>query len=134
MLRDIKATLHSLQPSPNSLRVFGVLLGALIVFASRTIEGADALGGSAAGIFIAVFAALLPGAVEPVWKTLMALTLPIGWLVSRAILVAFFYLVLAPVSLVLRMAGHDPMNRRLSKDGSYWEPFEENKRPDSMGL
>lgn len=134
MLREIKETLRVLRPSYSKLRAFGILLGALIIFAAQTIEGADAFGGSAAGIIIIALAVLLPGAIEPIWRALMALTLPIGWLVSRAILVAFFYLVLTPVSLVLRIAGHDLMNRRLSEGGTYWEPFEENNRPDSMGL
>lgn len=134
MLHEIRETLHSINPSRRQLRVFGILLGALLVFAGQTVDGADAFGGSAAGVFIAALAGMLPGAIEPIWKTLMALALPIGWLVSRAILVAFFYLVLTPVSLVLRAAGRDPMNRQLSGCGSYWESFEENRIPDSMGL
>ncbi len=133
MLREIRETLRSLHPRPNSLRLFGVLSGALVVIAARTIKGADAFGGTAAGVIIAALAIMLPGAIEPVWRALMALTLPIGWLVSRAILIAFFYLILTPVSLILRIVGHDPLNRRLSGE-SYWEPFEKNKRPDSMGL
>lgn len=134
MLREIRETLRSLQPRPNSLRLFGAVLGALIALASRAAEGADAFGGTAAGILITALAIALPRVIEPLWRALMALTLPIGWLVSRAILIAFFYIILTPVSLVLRIAGHDPMHRRSSNDGSYWEPFEENKRPDSMAL
>lgn len=134
MFKEITETLRSLQPSSNSLRLFGIILGALIIFAAQVIEGADAFGGSTAGAIIAILAVILPRAIEPIWKTLMVLTLPIGWLVSHAILIAFFYLILTPVSFVLRIVGHDPMNRRLSKGGTYWEPFEENKRPDSMGL
>ena len=135
MLGEIKETLRSLQPSRRQLRVFGVLLGVLTVFAARTIEGADAFGGSAAGIGIAALAILFPRTIEPIWKMLMVLTLPIGWVVSRLILIAFFYIILTPISLLFRIVGHDILKRRLSPSAdTYWEPFEENKRPDSMGL
>ncbi|MDP3727066.1 MAG: SxtJ family membrane protein [bacterium] len=135
MIKEIRETLQSIHPSHRQLRLFGVLLGALIVFASRTVEGADAFGGSTAGIIIAALAVALPGAIEPVWRALMALTLPIGWFVSRLILIVFFYTVFTPISLVLRIVGHDILKRRLlSSADTYWEPFEENKRPDSMGL
>lgn len=135
MFREIAETLRAIRPGSRQLRVFGILLGALVVFAARTIQGADAFGGSAAGAAIAALALALPVAIEPIWRALMAVTIPIGWIISRLILIAFFYIVLTPVSFILRVVGHDPLRRRWRKDlESYWEPFEENKRPDSMGL
>ncbi len=134
MFREIAETLRALHPSHRQLRLFGVILGALVAYAAQTIEGADVLGGSAAGVLIAFLALVLPRAIESLWKTLMALTLPIGWIVSRLILIIFFYLILSPISLFLRLIGHDPLKRRKSVEGTYWEPFEENLRPDSMGL
>lgn len=135
MLREIKETLRSIHPSHRQLRTFGILLGALVIFAARTIEGADAFGGSAAGAAIVALAVIFPRAIDPIWRTLMALTLPIGWIISRLILIAFFYTILTPISLVLRITGHDILKRRFSPSAdTYWEPFEENKRPDSMGL
>lgn len=135
MFKEITETLRSLLPSSRSLRLFGVLLGTLIVFAARTIKGADVLGGSAAGAMIALLAVVFPRAIDPIWRALMALALPIGWVVSRLVLIAFFYAILTPISLLLRTVGHDLLKRRLSASAAtYWEPFEENKHPDSMGL
>lgn len=132
MFREVTETLRSFRPSSRQLRYFGLILGALIAILSQA-ERADAVGGSAAGAAIAALALALPGTIEPLWRALMAITLPIGWVVSRLILIALFYLVLTPLSFLLSLTGRDIL--KLKRGGeSYWEPFEKNRHPDTMGL
>jgi hypothetical protein len=64
-----------------------------------------------------------PRAVRPVFVAWVAVTFPLGWLVSFGVLAAVFYLVFCPVGLVLRLCGHDPLQRRFDRHAeSYWSP------------
>jgi len=46
----------------------------------------------------------------------------LGWVNTRVLLTLFFFLVLTPVGLVMRLFGRDPLARRFAKgSGSYWE-------------
>ncbi|SDR96780.1 SxtJ family membrane protein [Opitutus sp. GAS368] len=49
-------------------------------------------------------------------------TYPIGWAVSSVALGVIYYVVLTPLGLILRVCGHDPLQRRPA--ASYW-----HKRP-----
>ena len=47
--------------------------------------------------------------------------LPIGLVMSYLILGVIYYLVITPTGLILRFAGHDPLERRFDRArGSYW--------------
>ncbi len=55
------------------------------------------------------------------YKGWMAFAYALGWVNTRILLVLFFFLVITPVSLVLRMIGKDPLLRRSEPDlKSYW--------------
>lgn len=82
---------------------------------------------TAAGVAAAIGAALLvAGALAPA-----ALVLPnrvwrrighaLGWVNTRILLSLFFFLVLTPVGLVMRLAGKDPLDMR--GHGSTWKPY-----------
>ena len=52
-------------------------------------------------------------------------TFPVGFVVSSVVLALIYYAVLTPIGLILRVCGHDPMQRRAgARAGSYW-----HKRP-----
>jgi len=53
-----------------------------------------------------------PTLVWPVYVALMAISLPIGLVVSTVVLAAIYYLVLTPIGLVARLVSYDPMGRR----------------------
>jgi hypothetical protein len=51
----------------------------------------------------------------------MYAALPMGWTVSHIILGVIFYLVFAPMGLVMRLFGRDAMHRRLDRAAAtYW--------------
>ena len=55
----------------------------------------------------------------------MYAALPIGVTVSYIILAIVYYLVVTPIGIGLRMAGVDPIVRRLDRSAtSYWAPHE----------
>ena len=62
-----------------------------------------------------VLAILLPMSLDPVYRVWMKIGLVLAWINTRIILGIMFYLIFFPVGLVLRLAGKDAMNRKLSK-------------------
>jgi ABC-type uncharacterized transport system permease subunit len=57
-------------------------------------------------------------AVLIVW---MAAAFPLGWLIAHALLLAIYYLVVTPLGLLMRVVGHDPLQRTIARDASsYW--------------
>jgi hypothetical protein len=53
----------------------------------------------------------------------MRLASAIGFVNSRVLLAVLFYLLIAPVGVLVRLFGHDPLQRRRKKSGdSYWVP------------
>ena len=51
------------------------------------------------------------------WRFAQAL----GWFNSRVLLTVFFYLVITPVGVVMRISGRDPL--RSSATGTGWSPY-----------
>ena len=82
---------------------------------------------SAAVGLIAVVALLLACGAIPaaaVWfhTWWMALAGALGYINSRIILSMLFFLIVTPIGVVVRLCGHDPLERRTGSEGSYWRP------------
>jgi Saxitoxin biosynthesis operon protein SxtJ len=116
-----------LKPSPRMLRQFACLwtlffagLGAWHGLAHGETRLATVLIAIALTIGPAGMAS--PAAVRPIFVTWMILAFPIGWLVSRVVLVTLFVLII-PVALLFRISGRDPLLlRRPPGKSSYWTP------------
>jgi hypothetical protein len=75
------------------------------------------------GVLAAVLGLVAPRANRPLFVGLALLAFPIGFVLSYVILSTLFFLVIAPIGIVMRLAGHDPMHRRFEPDApSYWTP------------
>ena len=58
-------------------------------------------------------------------RSLTAVSLPIGFVVSHIVMAVMFYVILTPVGLVFRLIGRDPLQRRFDRQAaSYWVPRE----------
>ena len=63
-----------------------------------------------------------PSALKPVYAAWMKAAFILGWINTRIILTALFYLVFAPIGLVMRLMGLDPLEKRIEKNrASYWK-------------
>ncbi len=69
-----------------------------------------------------------PEAIRPLYALLMAVTLPIGWLVSAIFLRIIFYIFLTPIGLIFRALGRDPLRLRKPSGTSFW--IDHRDRPD----
>ncbi|MCC7390260.1 MAG: hypothetical protein IT431_16010 [Phycisphaerales bacterium] len=64
------------------------------------------------------------------YRAWMLGAMPIGWVLSHAMMLAVFYGVVTPVGLLVRAAGRDPMTRRFDRSaGSYWVKHEPGADP-----
>ncbi len=73
------------------------------------------------GAALAILGFVAPRALRPVQKAWMALALAMGWVMTRVLLGALFYLILTPIGLITRMTGKDFMGTKGSPP-SYWTP------------
>lgn len=72
-----------------------------------------------AGVFAGA-GLVLPGALRPIYYVWMKLGHALGWINTRIILGVVFFVLFAPIALLLRLLGKDPLKRRLDREtGSY---------------
>ena len=64
---------------------------------------------------LAALALIVPMALQPVYIVWMKFGGVMGWINTRLILGILFYLIFFPVGIIMRIAGKDPMHRKLEK-------------------
>jgi hypothetical protein len=115
-----------LNPSRRTLRQFG---GLCLVFfgmlAARSwLANPDARSAVVLGLLAAaggVLGLVAPVVLRPVFVGALILAFPIGWVMSRVILVLMFGLVITPLALLFRMQGRDVLGlRKRADDATYW--------------
>jgi len=62
-----------------------------------------------------VSALFIPAVLRPVYATWMKIGHVIGWINTRIILCAIFYVLVLPMGLIMRLFGKDPMARKVDK-------------------
>lgn len=130
------------QVKDRDIRSFGVImlvaLGLIGLYfyrkAAKAGEPAGALPVvlSAVGAAVCAAAWAAPRAMRPVYVGWMFLGKGIGTAVNTLLLTLVFYLVMAPMGMVMRLAKRDPLNRAFEpKAATYWqerEPHPERER------
>ena len=118
------------QPARKALRQFA---GAwLVFFLAFGLHQYLVRGHHLVGLVLVVLALVIglpgiiwPGAVRWLFVGWMVLAFPIGWLVSQLMLLLMFFGLIAPVALLFRLRGRDPLRRRAAPDQpSFWLPKE----------
>jgi len=113
-------------PPPRQLRQFAGLflvvfggLGTLAYFDDKRLLVSQILWGLSA--VVGITGLIFPPLVRPVYVVMMAVALPIGFVVSSVLMVVIYYLILTPIGLAMRLFGYDPLRRR-SRDAvkSFW--------------
>ena len=115
-------------PTTRALRQFaGAWLVFFLAFGAQQYfrRGRHEIG-LALGLMAVVFGVLglvRPLAVRWLFRTWMVLAFPIGWLVSQAMLLLMFYLLITPVALFFRALGRDLLARKPAPSrATFWEP------------
>jgi hypothetical protein len=124
-LRDDEAPGETVA-TDRTVRQFAVLLGVVLtVAAARDVfgRGAGVRGSTLAAIGLAVAVAGLvrPRTVRPLFTAAVAITRPIGAVISVALLGIIYYVVFTPLAFLFRLVGRDAlMRRRRPQASTYW--------------
>ncbi len=93
--------------------IFAMGLGAAKPYVVNTFIGLAAYSG--------IMGLVFPKAVQPVYVGLAVLTYPIGFVLSYLIMGFLYFLIITPTGLVMRLVGHDPLDRKWDPEAeTYW--------------
>jgi len=118
----------NLNPSRKELRQFAVLQVAFFAIIATMLHrrGTDI---STAMLIVGLSAVVgligwfVPAFMRIIYIVWMAAVFPIGWTVSHLLLAMVYYLVVTPLSLLMRLCGRDPIQRTFDHSAkTYWQP------------
>jgi len=117
--------------SRKNVRNFGFLFGGIFLAASVYMmhrgNGAWVWTAAAALLFGAGGAFFYP-VMKPVYTAWMIFAFAFGWINTRVLLGVFFYIVITPLGLILRLTGKDLLDEKIDRRaGSYWIQRERKK-------
>jgi hypothetical protein len=116
--------IKNIRSGKKELRQFGIiiciacgLLGVLLWWRGKTYYSYSFII-AAAFLFLGF---TLPAALKPFHKAWMTISILMGWLMTRVILIILFYGILTPIGLIGRLCGKDFLDIKLNKNTpSYW--------------
>jgi hypothetical protein len=82
------------------------------------------------GVF--TLATIVPATLKPLYRVWMAFGAIAGWINTRIILGLIFYLVVAPLGLLMRILHKDPMSRRFQPKAKSYRVTSEIQDPSHM--
>jgi hypothetical protein len=101
--------------------IFGLLF-ALSWYRHDGVPTVAAWVSVAIAVFVGLPGLIYPPLIWPIYLGLIAVTQPIGHLMSLVMLGFFYYGFLTPLAVVFRLAGRDVLVRHRRKVSSYWTP------------
>lgn len=133
MLRDLKETVHTVNPSSTQLRYFGAVFALFLIFFAYRF---DFVLLRYITVFSLAAVAVFPRFFLPIHFLLVVITFPIGWMLSRIFLILFFFAIITPIAIIRRLLNYNNLKPTFGKQTAttYWEDFEENTNPHTMGL
>ncbi len=124
--------IEKIDTSRKKVRNFGFLFGVLaIALGGYWMFRGNASWVWAAGVsgFFWVTALIGYPVLKPLYVGWMAFAFALAWVNTRLVLGVFYYLVLTPIGIVLRLAGKDLLSEKLDRtSSSYWIKREEEAR------
>lgn len=84
------------------------------------------------GTVLIVWALVVPKTLDPVYKIWMKFGLIMGAINSKIILGAVFYVMMAPMGLIKRLFGSDPMQRQFDPNLSTYRVASQQRPRESM--
>jgi hypothetical protein len=66
-----------------------------------------------------------------IYKAWMGIAVVLGEIVGPVVVGTFYFLVLTPIGLVLRLVGHDPLQHKKGSGTTFWHPLRHSTTPKS---
>ncbi|MBK1633636.1 hypothetical protein CKO31_23405 [Thiohalocapsa halophila] len=83
-------------------------------------------------LLLALWGLIRPAGLRPVYRGWTRFGLLAGRIMTPLLLGLVFFLLLLPIGLVMRLAGHDPMRRKLDPDAATYRVPSRALRPESI--
>lgn len=122
--------MEKLDLTRKNLRKFGITMGAVFIFLAlflifRHKDKIAVIITASTAFFLSAF--LMPSILKPVYIFWMRIAFILSWVNTRIILILIFYLIFAPLGLVIRLFGKGLLEKRLDKGAiSYWKQKEDS--------
>lgn len=127
--------IKEIKESRKALKEFGLTVGVVLVAIAVVLllrRGESSAYWGAAGVLLIVLSFAAPAVLKPLNKIWMSLSIVLGWLMTRVILVVFFYAALTPIAVIVRLFNRDLLGLKIDRSTkSYWQK-REKKRPDEQ--
>ena len=116
--------IEKIDSSRTKVKNFGLLFGVICTLVVGYLlyrgSGLWPWFAAGAGFFFLTGLAAYP-VLKPVYIGWMMFAFVLGWINTRIILGVFFYLILTPIGLFLRLTGKDLLDKRLDRTAkTYW--------------
>jgi ABC-type uncharacterized transport system permease subunit len=125
----------SWNPNDRQMRQFACAFAAACALVGwmlrRTFGPWTIVAGVACGLVLLAIGLARPKSLRLVYVIAMAVTAPIGWVVSNVLAIALYYLVFTPLGLLFRAIGRDPLALRARGAHSYWSEHRSSGDPRS---
>lgn len=122
------------------LRKFGIITGLLIIVLIGSVVpllwGQNILAwqwytSPIGGVFI-LWGLIHPRTLRWIYEPWMLLAEKVGWVNTHIILFILFFMLIAPLGLVMRLFGYDPMNRKFDGIAESYRKNKESQAKDHM--
>ncbi len=130
LVRELKTVLKEFDPPVTQLRAFGLVCGGLLIGVYVYFSLHDLF--AVAAIILLTLASFAPHWLLPLVTGLIAVTYPIGWLLSGILLILFYCVLLTIVGFFRRVIAGSAW--RITDESSYWKAVEPNQHHDRMSL
>jgi hypothetical protein len=124
LIKEIKKDIKKIKYSNRLLRQFGILIGICFLIVSYFIFFKYGLSYFICIFFVLViftFSIFKPAIFNFAYKIWMIIAIILSWIISRIILILFFYMIMTPIGLILRIFKKDILDLRFSNSKTgYW--------------
>ena len=118
----------------NGFRLIAVgagVLAAVLLYSVKHVDWRWCLAVAAVGVCIGLSGFISLRLTRAIYVVMMAVTLPIGLVVSLILMSVFYFGLITPLGLVFRLIGRDAMRRRFdTKAETYWIPHEQTTKAE----
>lgn len=126
----------TIRGTPDEVRKFGILFAVIciLVAAYMAWKGMPPWPYFSAGaVFFLLTGFIAQRILRPLYIGWMKFAFVLGWVNTRVLLGLFFYLILTPIGLILRLTGKDLLGLKIDRNASsYWvkrerKPFDRER-------